>query len=107
MDRRLLLHAVLCKLLNCPKTGDACRAYFQPPPNTEMQYDCIVYERSRMDTDFADNLPYTIHNRYQLTAIYRNPDSGLPGEIAKLPRCSHERHFTSDNLNHDIFNLYF
>lgn len=107
MDRRLLLHAVLCKLLNCPETGDACRAYFQPPPNTEMQYDCIVYERSRMDTDFADNLPYTIHNRYQLTAIYRNSDSGLPGEIAKLPRCSHERYFTSDNLNHDVFNLYF
>ena len=57
MDRRLLLHAVLCKLLNCPEMGDACRAYFQPPPNTKMQYDCIVYERSRMDTDFADNLP--------------------------------------------------
>ena len=107
MDRRLKLHKVLCEFLGCPEMGDGCLVYFQPPPNVGMQYDCIVYERSRMNTDFADNLPYTIQDRYQVTAIYRNPDSGLPRKIAGLPRCSHEQHFTSGNLNHDVFNLYF
>jgi hypothetical protein len=39
--------------------------------------------------------------------IYRHPDSDLPHKIASLPKCSFDRHFVSDNLNHDVFNLYF
>lgn len=111
MERRLELHAILCKILGCPECDDPelgnCRAYFQPSPNTEMEYDCIVYERSKIDADYADNLPYLLHDRYQLTLIYEDPDSDLLHEIARLPMCSHERHFTADNLNHDVFNLYF
>ena len=52
-------------------------------------------------------LPYALHDRYQVTAIYRNPDSEIPSKIALLPMCSHERHYTKENLNHDVFNLYF
>lgn len=107
MNKRLVLHAILCDILGCPKCGSNCRAYFQPPTNIEMKYDCIRYERSRIDSDYADNRPYKFYDRYQLTLIYRNPDSELPKKIARLPMCSHERHYTSDNLNHDIFNLYF
>ena len=46
-------------------------------------------------------------DRYQVTAIYKNPDSDLPHRLAMLPMCTHDRHFTADNLNHDIFNLYY
>lgn len=46
-------------------------------------------------------------DRYQVTVIYRNPDSEIPSKIALLPMCSHERHYTKENLNHDVFNLYF
>lgn len=55
----------------------------------------------------ADNQPYALHDRYQVTVIYRNPDSEIPSKIALLPMCSHERHYTKENLNHDVFNLYF
>lgn len=72
-----------------------------------MEYDCIRYERARLEPRFADDRPYLLHDRYQLTVIYRNPDSDLPRKIAMLPLCSHERHYKSDNLNHDVFNLYF
>lgn len=72
-----------------------------------MIYDCIVYERSRIEPTFADNQPYALHDRYQVTVIYRNPDSEIPSKIALLPMCSHERHYTKENLNHDVFNLYF
>lgn len=107
MNRRLKLHAILCGILGCPERGDDCRAYFQSPANVDMEYDCIRYERAKIGADYADNLPYQLRDRYQLTLIYRNPDSELPKKIAELPMCSHERHYTADNLHHDIFNLYF
>ena len=107
MEKRLSLQKMLADFLECPDRGENCRVYFQPPESKAMRYDCIVYECSRIEPNFADNLPYLLHDRYQVTAIYRNPDSDLPRKIAALPLCSHERHYTADNLNHDVFNLYF
>lgn len=104
---RLLLQKTLSDILGCPDRGEQCRVYFQPPASKEMRYDCIVYERSRIEPNYADNRAYGLHDRYQVTAIYRNPDSPLPKRLAELPLCRHERHFTTDNLNHDVFNLYF
>ena len=107
MSRRLELHTILCGLLGCPEQGDECRAYFQPPASVQMKYDCIRYRRVRIDPVHADNLHYQLHDRYQLTVIYKNPDSNLPREVAALPMCSHVNTYTADNLNHDVFNLYF
>lgn len=107
MGTRLELHTVLADILGCPERGEECRVYFRPPASKEMRYDCIVYERSRIDPVFANNAPYSLRNRYQVTVIYRNPDSNLPHKIASLPMCAHARHFTADNLNHDVFDLYF
>jgi hypothetical protein len=72
-----------------------------------MTYPCIVYERDNADTIFANNSPYRYTKRYQVTVIERDPDSGIPGELAKLPMCTFSRHFTADNLHHDVFTLYF
>ena len=102
MSRRLRLHKVLCDILDCPEIGKECRAYFQAPNNTLMEYDCIRYSRSKIDSAFADNQHYQLHDRYQLIVIYKNPDSNLPYKIAALPMCSHERHYTADNLHHDV-----
>ncbi len=101
MNRRLELQTLLERIL------DSRNVYFQPPANLKMNYDCIVYERSRIQSTFADNRPYAFHDRYQVTAVYSNPDSDLPQKIARLPQCSHDRHFTADNLHHDVFTLYF
>lgn len=102
----------MCKFLDCPELDNSeqeeyCRAYFQPPPNVELKYECIVYERSKIQATHADNRPYLLHDRYQLTLIYEDPDSDLPRKIASLPMCAHDRHFTADNLNHDVFTLYY
>ena len=98
MGDRIQLHTLLCGILGCPERGDACK---------EIQYPCIVYERSEISAIHADNAPYRLLDRYQVTAIYKNPDSDLPHRLAMLPMCAHDRHFTADNLNHDIFNLYY
>jgi hypothetical protein len=83
------------------------RVYFQPPPNLSMAYPCIVYQRDAMRTDFADNAPYSIKQRYQLTVIDRNVDSAIIDRVKQLPECLYNRFFVADNLNHDVFTIYF
>lgn len=81
--------------------------YFQPPANVQMEYPAIVYKRQNADTEFAGNAPYKYMKRYQVTVIDRNPDSSVPDKVAALPTCVFDRHFVANNLNHDVFNLYF
>lgn len=81
--------------------------YFQAPPNVQMEYPAIKYERARADTAFADNAPYRFTKQYQLILISRNPDQSALDAIAALPMCTHERFYVADNLNHDVFNIYF
>lgn len=81
--------------------------YFQPPPNVQMIYPAITYERARADSLFADNAAYRITKQYQLTMITRDPDAIAWQALASLPMCTHERFYVADNLNHDVFNIYF
>ena len=81
--------------------------YFQPPESVKLKYPCIVYQRSKIDSRFADNNPYIHKIRYDVTLIDKNPDSDILGKLAKLSLCAHQRHFTADNLNHDVYILYY
>ena len=101
MGLRLELHEILVKILGSDQV------YFQPPETIKMKYPCIVYGRGSGDTIFADNSAYRFTQRYQITVIDRDPDSKIPEKIADLPMCTYDRHYNIDNLNHDVFNLYF
>jgi len=81
--------------------------YFQPPPTLQMNYPCIVYNLDDIDTKFADNYPYAIGKRYSLTVIDKDPDSSILDKVIMLQKCIFDRHFVADNLNHNIFILYF
>ena len=81
--------------------------YFQPPPTIKMQYDAIRYVRKSIDNTFADDSVYKQDQAYELTVMYRDPDSDLPMRISRLPKCSFDRHYAVDNLNHDVFTLYY
>lgn len=81
--------------------------YFQPPESFKLEYPCIVYERSDIRTVKADNLKYSLHKRYTVTYISKDPDSEVPDKIVLLPFCSFDRHFISGNMNHDVFDLYY
>lgn len=84
----------------------AVKVYFQPPTNGII-YPCIIYERDGMDIKHANNSPYYNTKRYMITIIDRNPDSVIPDKVAALPLCAFNRFYTADNLNHDVYNLYF
>jgi hypothetical protein len=81
--------------------------YFQPPNNIVMQYPCIVYQRDAAVSQAADNETYRFTQRYMVTVIDRNPDSDLRLKVAYLPTARFSRFFVADNLNHDVFTLFF
>lgn len=81
--------------------------YFQPPTNTEITYPCIIFSRDDAHTDYADNKPYRHKKRYLVTIIDRNPNTPFYDAIAALPSSAFNRFYVADNLNHDVFNVYF
>ncbi len=101
MAQRLELQTLLVSLLG------SSNVYFQPPPTVKMQYPCIIYNRDSVNTAFADNKPYKHKRRYQVTVIDQDPDSVIHEKVAALSLCSYDRFYTADNLNHDVYNLFF
>lgn len=101
MGNRQDLHDILLSLLG------SSNVYFQPPPSYKLLYPCIVYNRSKIYTKFANNDPYSHAKQYVLTVIDKDPDSELPDKVAKLHACRFNRHFVSDGLNHDVFEILF
>lgn len=81
--------------------------YFQPPNGLKMVYPCIIYQRDSSRVLHANNDLYRQTKRYSVTVVDRNPDSPLPDVVERLPLCSYNRFFASDDLNHDVFTLYF
>ena len=80
--------------------------YFQPPSGHRLEYPAIVYKRSSIRNTFANNSVYGQRPGFEVTVIDRDPESEIVNTLSKLPLCSHDRNFTSENLNHDVFTLY-
>lgn len=81
--------------------------YYSPPTGLQMKYPCITYTLSNSDVMYADNNPYITYYRYVITVIDPSPDCILRDRLLFLPRCSLDRAFQSDNLNHYVFTIYF
>lgn len=81
--------------------------YFQPPPSFKMNYPCVIYKRDYAETKFSDNKPYNNQTRYLVTVVDANPDSTIPSKIAALPMCIFDRFYTAENLNHDVYKLFY
>lgn len=101
MHRREELHEILCETLG------SRNVYFQPPESIKMQYPAIVYSRDDIDNNFANNSVYMQSLAYSVIVIDSDPDSEAVDRVSKLPRCQYDRHYKSDNLNHDVFTIYY
>ena len=100
-SKRIELQILLEELLG------SRNVYFQPPTSIQMKYPAIVYVLSDMDTRHANNQVYKIDHVYDITVIEKNPDSEIPDKIMALPKCRFSRKFTSDNLHHSVFKLFY
>lgn len=100
-NQRYELHEILCDALGSD------HVYFQPPESIKMEYPAIVYERADIDDRNANNDVYLSHRKYTLTVIDKNPDSNIVTRVSRLKFCRFNRHFERNNLNHDVFVLYY
>lgn len=101
MRPRAELHEILCNVLG------SRNVYFQPPETIKLKYPAIVYSRDNIRNYHANDEVYNQMIVYQLMIIDKNPDSIIVQNISKLPLCQFNRHYVADNLNHDIFLIYF
>ena len=95
------LHSELQQVLG------STNVYYQPPPGLQMKYPAIVYHRNDIRVKHADNRPYRAGHVYDLTVIDEDPDSEIVARVSQLPRCRFDRHYTADELNHDVFTIYY
>jgi len=100
MNNRMELHRGLCSICS--------HVYFQPPESVKLVYPCIVYSRTNIDYKYADDNTYNHRVGYQIIVIDKDPDSTLVSQlIKKYPMTKFDRHYASDNLNHDSFTIYY
>lgn len=81
--------------------------YYQPPETIKMNYPAIVYFRAKPNIRHANDEIYMKTKYYEIIVISRNPEEPVISSIEDLPMCSWSRHFVSENLHHDVLNLYF
>lgn len=102
MASRLELHEELCEVLG---TGNV---YFQTPESVKMQYDAIRYELAGKNLKRANNKIYMSTNQYDGVIIARDPDTTIPDKLlAHFEMCSFGKPYTSGNLYHYPFTLYY
>ncbi len=102
MRSRLEFDAKLRELLG------SSNVYFQPPESIKLKFPCIIYKRSRIDAKHADDKFYMGTNCYDVTVISKDPDFPLVEEmLIAFPMSRFDRFFTVDNLNHNIFTIYY
>ena len=101
MPSRLELQTLLEEILG------SRNVYFQPPESVKMKYPAIVYSLEDITNTFANDRVYLSKRKYLITVIDEDPDSEIVEKVSQLPTCKFNRHFESDNLNHDVFILEF
>lgn len=99
VSKRLELHALFKTLVN--------NVYFQPSSNITMKYPAIVYSRNSIDDIYANNTTYVRKTSYKVTVVDEDPDSELIEKILNIPSCKWVTNYVTNNLNHDVFTLYY
>ena len=101
MDSRPNLQAKLEEILGNKNV------YFQPPESLKLNFPAIVYKRSNIRNNFDGDNVYTQSYFYEITVIDKRPDSKISRSLSLLPKIKFDRSFTSDNLYHDVFTIYY
>lgn len=98
--RESALHPILETLCN--------NVYFQPPANVHMAFPAIIYSRDDSDVKYANDNSYLIRTRYSIMYISTNPDDTLFEDLyGQFKHIRYDRHYTKDNLHHNVYTLYF
>lgn len=81
--------------------------YFQPPETAKLKYPCAIVSLSDMHQVRSDNGTYLINTEYDVMIISRDSTNTIAHELLEnLKYCRFDRRFISDNLTHDVINVY-
>lgn len=100
MSNRIILQTRLETVLG------SRNVYFSPPKSVQMQFPAIVYSREPMDKIYADNDVYLQKQKYKVVLIDKRPDSPIFYALTRMQYCRHITTYQSDNMNHDVFEIY-
>lgn len=101
MRSRETLHDTFKELLNSENV------YYQAPESQKMEYPCIRYSVNEIKSKKADNINYTNTKGYTVIVISKKPDNPVIDKILEMPMSSFDRHYVSDNLNHDVIKIFY
>ena len=65
------------------------------------------YKLEKICSPKADDRVYRQTFHYSVTVIDTKPDSEMTAAMGLLAKASHDRHFISDNLYHDVFSVWY
>lgn len=100
-ENRQKIHTKLVEILGSDNV------YFQPPETKKMSYPCFRYERVNGTHTYADNKTYRFTPQYEVTLISRDAVPEIIEDVVKsFEMVRYNRHFTIDNLHHDVFIIY-
>lgn len=100
--RRLELHEELKSVI------ESSNVKFQPPASVKLTYPCLLYSKSNVYANYANNLVYRSMDRYEIVIIGLDPDMDWAYRIMKhFAMCSFDRRYVKDNLYHDVLTLYY
>lgn len=102
MARRLQLQRELEQLLGSEEVN------FQPPESIRLTYPCINYSINVGDTLRADDRVYRRLQGYTLMVISSDPDNTIAEDLLEhFLYARFVRRYISDNLYHDIVEIYY
>lgn len=82
--------------------------YYQPPSNVRMNYPCIRFKLDGADVKYASNTPYRMMVKYQIIYVTNKVDDDMITQLpSQLRYCSFDRQYTSDNLYHYVFGVFY
>lgn len=81
--------------------------YYQPPESIKMEYPAIRYLKDDIVSKYANNNKYLSYDLYNIIVISKKPDDPVIKKILDLPNTEFDRHYISDNLNHDVIKMYY
>lgn len=84
--------------------GETPHVYYQPPENVKLVYPCFVYSSDGITVIHSNGKPYLHYDEYVITYITKQASPLMVKSMINLPRISYDRHFTSENLHHYVFN---
>lgn len=102
MDNRLELQAKLEAVIGNKNV------YFQPPASIKLTYPCVIYSIGNGEAKRANDKLYMYTHNYEVLFICKKPTiSMIERMMNEFQMCNMTRTYTSDNLHHYVFNIYF